>query len=130
MNISDFNFIGIGNLSISMHSISTDVALQPFMVSQAEDKIYEAIALNFGILASGETEKEAIENLAIAILNYTMSYIQLNQPIKFLEPDDKLRDFNAEYLRLSVIQKRQDVTNYIRTITENVSTSTNYYRVA
>lgn len=130
ISIKDFNFVGIGSISISIYNIKTDIALQPFMVSKAEDGVYEAIALNFGILASGTNEKEAIENMAGAILTYAMSYISSEQPVQFLKEDEQLTEFIAEYVRLSVIQKTQDVSNYTKTIKENVSTATNYYRVA
>lgn len=131
LSVKDFNFVGIGSMSISLHNLNVDIALQPFMVSRADDGVYEALALNFGILAGGFNEEEAMENLANAVLAYIISYISINQPVRLLNPDEQLKDFVTEYLRLSIIQKMQNnILNHKKFIDKDTSTLTNYYRVA
>lgn len=130
----DFNFIGLGIINISVIGTDTTLALQPFMVSKTKDGVYEAVALNFGIVAPGITENEAIRNMSLGIFNYSVSFIRSKAPIETVSRAEYMSDFFMEYARLSIKQNKsmQAMLNFFYQ-TENIGSYNadgNYYRVA
>lgn len=130
LSIKDFHFVGIGMISIAIHNTKTNIALQPFMVSLAKDGIYEAIAINFGILASGKTEDEVIRRLGHNIFNYFISFAKTKVSTEYVTHSKQMADFFEEFTRLSIIHKTFSSLPLSFDKDNSFSASGNYYKVA
>ena len=98
----NFNFIGFGVLNVTMVGSGAELALQPFLVSKTKNGMYEAVALNFGTVALGLTEDDAIRNVSLSIFTYGVSFVQANAPLETISRAKYMADFFAEYARLSM----------------------------
>lgn len=130
----NFNFIGFGVLNVSMIGSGAELALQPFLVSKTKDGLYEAIALNFGTVAVGLTEDEAIRNVSLSIFTYGVSFVQANAPMETVLRAKYMSDFFAEYARLSMRHSKAMQTmlnfSYQNEATGSYAATGRYYQAA
>jgi len=130
----NFNFIGFGVLNVTMIGSGAELALQPFLVSKTKDGLYEAIALNFGTVALGLTEDDAVRNVSLSIFTYGVSFVQANAPIETISRAKYMADFFAEYARLSMRRSKAMQTmlnfSYQNEVTGSYTATGRYYQAA
>lgn len=130
----NFNFIGFGVLNVTMIGSGAELALQPFLVSKTKDGLYEAVALNFGTVAVGLTEDDAIRNVSLSIFTYGVSFVQANAPIETISRAKYMADFFAEYARLSMRRSKAMQTmlnfSYQNEVTGSYTATGRYYQAA
>jgi hypothetical protein len=98
--MKDKNFTGIGKIILQTPSEMWNIPNLHFIVNKADENLYEAISLEFGLVSIGETGEEAGEHLANLVWNYVLAVIKEGNGYKELRETVRkhfMDDYLAEY---------------------------------
>ncbi|MDR1363565.1 MAG: hypothetical protein LBJ35_05900 [Spirochaetaceae bacterium] len=96
MVIEDRIFVGIGKILIDTPAEDWNIPNLHFIVSKSGDKTYEAVNLEFGLVAVGESGVDAAGDLASLACAYILSVIHEGNGYKELR-DIVRKNFMADY---------------------------------
>jgi hypothetical protein len=96
MLVENRNFIGIGKMLVYTPAEDWNIPNLHFIVSESSDKIYEAVNLEFGLVAIGESGIDSVRNLVNLTCTYILSVIKDGNGYKELREIAR-KNFMPEY---------------------------------
>jgi hypothetical protein len=118
MPAEDRNFIGIGKIFIDTPAEDWNIPNLHFIVSESADKIYEAVNLEFGLVAIGESDIDSVSGLVTLASSYILSVIKDGNGYKELREIARksfMSDYWAEYrgIEFDLAETGDDLSHYI-----------------